>query len=343
MFALVWRARQCLLCFSLEGEVARARGGAGPPCHAAASALCACDGAMQQQLLEPLSVGGRAACRLAPPASPPACPCAATFPFFGVQPAICDDKGRELKGGWVGGRVCCSQAAAAAGATAGLEGCEGAAVCPLLAPLPAPPHHVPTHPCPPARPCPSPAGVCEGILCIKASWPGAIRGVFGDQKVGPGAGGRGQAAGAASRPGAAAGAPHARCRQLGPAFRAPHTRSAPRLLAPPPTNTEQRFEETYFQPFPVSAGTESVRCSRASPAAAPLHAHLVRCRSCVHLCPIENGWAAAPWTTASARFDASSPLASPAPAPKRAGLLLHGRRRAARRGRLLLDHGWGLC
>ena len=43
-------------------------------------------------------------------------------------------------------------------------------------------------------PDPLHAGVAEGTLCIKTSWPGAIRGVFGDQ---------------------------------------------------------QRFEETYFKPFPV--------------------------------------------------------------------------------------------
>lgn len=43
------------------------------------------------------------------------------------------------------------------------------------------------------------AGVAEGTLCIKTSWPGAIRGVFGDQ---------------------------------------------------------QRFEETYFKPFPVSGMLE---------------------------------------------------------------------------------------
>ncbi|KAL4419772.1 hypothetical protein ABPG75_006870 [Micractinium tetrahymenae] len=64
--------------------------------------------------------GGHMICGL--PAAWPEKPGSASLPFFGCQPAVCDDKGNELQ------------------------------------------------------------GECEGILCLKASWPGAIRGVFGDQK-----------------------------------------------------------------------------------------------------------------------------------------------------------------
>ena len=49
-------------------------------------------------------------------------PGSATLPFFGVKPAVVDEKGKELE------------------------------------------------------------GECEGMLCIKQSWPGAIRTVFGDQE-----------------------------------------------------------------------------------------------------------------------------------------------------------------
>ncbi|EFN51239.1 hypothetical protein CHLNCDRAFT_56405 [Chlorella variabilis] len=56
------------------------------------------------------------------PTAWPEKPGSATFPFFGVVPVVCDEKGNELQ------------------------------------------------------------GECEGILCIKSSWPSAIRGVFGDQK-----------------------------------------------------------------------------------------------------------------------------------------------------------------